>query len=335
MRGGSGMVPGHFLWRFKMNKSINKSTGPVTQEGKAIASKNATTKGIFAKGYLPWEDPAEQQALVQGLVTTWKADQHPERMTFIRDIEEADLRLSRAMNFERIQIEAAMQSLDVALEFCQKAGFAPSAHLSMPHWYFQDDELGEQEKRKALYVDLVQEEALELKRIYSDHIVPTIAKEFPNVYSYVMNGQKEGTSFIAVLGARFKQSVPTLNLGVVSNEIGEKYKPHLQWAYAWQRYEIIIAGIRARVVAQIVADEKTTRYLIAAQNRKIKANYALASLTQLGWQEEDRAGIALPEVLKDTLVLKEDPKLAKVTNVELKTAGGEANDASFTVRTSA
>jgi hypothetical protein len=42
------MVPGHFLWRFKMNKISNKSTGPVTQEGKAIASKNATTKGIFA-----------------------------------------------------------------------------------------------------------------------------------------------------------------------------------------------------------------------------------------------------------------------------------------------
>jgi hypothetical protein len=311
------------------------STGPVTQEGKTIASKNATTKGIFAKGYLPWEDPAEQQALVQGLVKTWKADQHPERMTFIRDIEEADLRLSRTMNFERIQIEAAMQSLDVAIEFCQKAGFAPSTHLSMPHWYFQDDELGEQEKRRALYVDLVQEEALELKRMYSDHIVPTIAKEFPNLYSYVMSGQREGASFIAVLGAQFKQSAPTLNLGVVSNEIGEKYKHHLIWAYAWQRYEIIIAGIRARVVAQIVSEEKTMRYLIAAQNRKIKANQALASLTQLDWQKEDRICIALPEVLKDTPVLKEDPKLVEAKNVELKAAGGQANDASFTVRTSA
>ena len=318
-----------------MNKISNKSTGPVTQEGKAIASKNATTKGIFAKGYLPWEDPAEQQALVQGLVKTWKADQHPERMTFIRDIEEADLRLSRAMNFERIQIEAAMQSLDVAIEFCQKAGFAPSAHLSMPHWYFQDDELGEQEKRKARYVDLVQEEALELKRLYSDQIVPTIAKEFPNLYSYVMSGQREGASFIAVLGARFKQSAPTLNLGVVSNEIGEKYKPHLQWAYAWQRYEIIIAGIRARVVAQIVADEKTMRYLIAAQNRKIKANQALASLTQLDWQKEDRTCIALSATLENTLVSKEDPKLLEGKNVKLEVAGGEANDASFTVRASA
>ena len=311
------------------------STGPVTQEGKAIASKNATTKGIFAKGYLPWEDSAEQQALVQGLVKTWKADEHPERMTFIRDIEEADLRLSRAMNFERIQIEAAMQSLDVAIEFCQKAGFAPSAHLSMPHWYFQDDELGEQEKRKARYVDLVQEEALELKRLYSDQIVPTIAKEFPNLYSYVMSGQREGASFIAVLGARFKQSAPTLNLGVVSNEIGEKYKPHLQWAYAWQRYEIIIAGIRARVVAQIVADEKTMRYLIAAQNRKIKANQALASLTQLDWQKEDRTCIALSATLENTLVSKEDPKLLEGKNVKLEVAGGEANDASFTVRASA
>ena len=313
----------------------NKSTGPVTQEGKAIASKNATTKGIFAKGYLPWEDAAEQQALVQGLVKTWKADQNPERMTFIRDIEEADLRLSRAMSFERIQIEAAMQSLDVALEFCQKAGFAPSAHLSMPHWYFQDDELGEQEKRKALYVDLVQEEALELKRMYSDHIVPTIAQEFPNLYSYVMRGQKEGASFIAVLGARFKQSAPTLNLGVVSNEIGEKYKPHLIWAYAWQRYEIIIAGIRARVASNIVADDKTMRYLVSAQNRKIKANQALAALTQLDWQKEDRAHNALPVVVASTPVLGQDARIVKAENVKLVAGGDQANDASFTVSASA
>lgn len=311
------------------------STGPVTKEGKAIASKNATTKGIFSKGYLPWEDPGEQQALVQGLVRTWQADQHPERMTFIRDIEEADLRLSRAMNFERIQIEAAMQSLDVALEFCQKAGFATSAHLSMPHWYFQDDELGEHEKRLALYVDKVQEEALELKRVYSDHIVPTIAKEFPNVYSYVMQGQKEGASFIAILGVRFKQSAPTLNLGVVGNEIGEKYKDHLVWAYAWQRYEIIIAGIRARVASHIVADDKTTRYLISAQNRKIKANQALASLTQLDWQKEDRNSIALPPLAANTPVLGQDAKLVMAENVKLVDGGGQANDASFTVRTSA
>ncbi len=311
------------------------STGPVTKEGKAIASKNATTKGIFSKGYLPWEDPGEQQALVQGLVHTWQADQHPERMTFIRDIEEADLRLSRAMNFERIQIEAAMQSLDVALEFCQKAGFSHSAHLSIPHWLFQDDELGEHEKRLALYVDKVQEEALELKRVYSDYIVPTIAQEFPNVYSYVMRGQKEGASFIAVLGARFKQSVPTLNLGVVGNEIGEKYPHHLIWAKDPQRYEIIIAGIRARVASYIVADDKTTRYLVSAQNRKIKANQTLVALSQLEWQKEDRASIALPAVVTNAPALGQDTKMIKVENVKLVAGGGQANDASFTVSASA
>jgi hypothetical protein len=318
----------------KAIKQVAHSTGPISQEGKAISSKNATTKGIFAKGYLPWEDPAEQAALVQGLVQVWEVDQHPERMTFIRDIEESDLRLSRAMNYERMQIEAAMQSLDVAYEFSQKAGFSPSAHLSMPHWYFRDDELGAHEKQLALYVDLVQEEALELKQSYSDQVVPRIAQEFPNLYSYVMHEQKEGASFIAVLGARFKQSAPTLNLGVVSNEIAQKYPHHLIWARDPQRYEILIGGIRARVAAQIVSDDRTTRYLVSAQNRKIKATQALASLAQFAWVKKDRQRtVMVDSISADAAIV---PSQNAISSEVLLNGIPEAsaNDSSFTVTVS-
>jgi hypothetical protein len=86
-------------------------------------------------------------------------------------------------------------------------------------------------------------------------------------------------------------------LAKLINEIAEKYPDHLNWAKDPKRYEILIAGIRARVASQIISDEKTTRYLISAQNRKIKANQALASLTQLEWQKENRNAIALPTVI--------------------------------------
>lgn len=38
-----------------------------------------------------------------------------------------------------------------------------------------------------------------------------------------------------------------------------------------------------------MVDDKTTRYLMSAQNRKIKANQALAALRQIAWQADDRA----------------------------------------------
>ena len=309
------------------SKSSNKSTGPVTPEGKAISSKNAMTKGIFAKGYLPGEDIGAQVALMQGLVQVWEADRHPERMTFIRDIEEADLRLSRAMQCERLQIEAQMQSLDIAREFAQLAGMSSSAFLSLPSWFFQDDELGMQEKKWALYIDLVLSEAKHLRAHYADRLVPHIEQEYPNLFYHIMRGQKAGSSFLIVLGQRFAQSAPTLNLAKLINEIGEKYREHLVWAQDPQRYEILIRGIRARLEAQILSDEKTTRYLVNAQNRKIKANQALAALRQLAWQAEDRQRT----VSTTSLPVQNLVSVSNNPIITIEQGGGNANDASFTV----
>ena len=147
-----------------MSKKQN-STGPVSPEGKAISSQNAMTKGIFTKGYLPWEDPQEQQHLVQALVTGWEVNTHPERMTFIRDIEEADLRLARARYAERLQIEGVMQSHDIAREFVDAAGLPVTLYSALPHWFFRTDEVGAYEKKRALYLDRAQEQALECKAL--------------------------------------------------------------------------------------------------------------------------------------------------------------------------
>jgi hypothetical protein len=325
----------------------SQSTGPVTKEGKAISSKNATKGGIFAKGYLPNEDGHEQEILVYGLVKAWQADQYPERITLIRDIEEADLRRSRVMMCERLQIEAAMQSLNVAQEFGQIAGFSPSAYLSFPHWFFRDDEVGVTQKDWASHVDRAQEEALELKRTYCDQLVPHIAQKFSALYDYVMERQPAGTSFITVLGAHYKQSAPTLNLGVVSNQITEKYPNHLIWARDPQRYEIFISGIRARLTTQILMDERTNRYLIGAQNRKIKAEHTLAALEQLSWQRQDRqrnlgstisaAGPDPAKKMLTTVLGEKGAKTSPVTlgagevSVTLVDGKGNANGASFTV----
>ena len=265
-----------------------RSTGPVSKEGKAISSQNAITKGIFTKGYLPWEDPQEQEQLVHALVKGWDANQHPERMTFIRDIEEADLRLARARQAERLQIEGVMQSHDIAREFVNSAGLAITLYNVLPHWFFRTDEVGQYEKRRALYLDRVQEQALECKLLFNDQMIGQIQERFPDLHHYVMQQERPNTSFIAAISVRYKQSVPTLNLGVLSNEIGEKWAMHLQWALDPERYEIIIAGIRAKVVMEILGDERTTRYLVSAQNRKLKASQGLAAMTQLQWQKAER-----------------------------------------------
>ena len=307
--------------------SIKKSTGPVTKEGKAISSKNATTKGIFTKGYLPEEDTSEQMALVQGLVKAWDVERHPERMTFIRDIEESDLRLARAVNCERLQIEAQMQSLDIAQEFASIAGMPSTTYQSLPDWFFRDDDVGVQAKKWAIYIDLVQSEAQDLRKNFSDQIVPQIEKDYPNLYYHIMRGQRVGSSFLIVLGQRFAQSAPTLNLAKLINEIGEKYPQHLIWAQDPQRYEIFIRGIRARIETEILGDEKTTRYLVSAQNRKIKATQTLAALTQLAWQTLDRKESLNTQVLPVLAA----PKEGSVTTVKIVDGGSNANDASFTI----
>jgi hypothetical protein len=80
------------------------------------------------------------------------------------------------------------------------------------------------------------------------------------------------------------------------NELNEKYKFHLAWAEAPERYQIIIDGIRATQMLEIMDLEKNTRYATSFQNRLIKGFTALAALDQHE-QQQSRNGVeAIKEI---------------------------------------
>jgi hypothetical protein len=54
-----------------MSHVISQSTGPKTQTGKAVSSKNAIKAGIFSKGYLSWEDQEAKQTELIELAKEW------------------------------------------------------------------------------------------------------------------------------------------------------------------------------------------------------------------------------------------------------------------------
>jgi hypothetical protein len=321
-------------------KNSSKSTGPTTEKGKAVSSRNATKKGIFVKGYLPGEDASEQQALVHYLMARWKVEQYPERLTHIRDIEETDLRIARIRIAERRQIEGAMLSKEVAFEFAQHARLPASVHAQLPPWYFRDDAYGLDEKDMALFYDRVQEQALDLKARFCDQIIPFIEQEFPQLHEYVLEGFPLKTSFITALGQRYKQSAPTLNLGLVSNEIGEHYRMHILWASDPVTFETIIEGIRGRITNQILCDDKTNRHIVSAQNRKLRSECALAASVQLTWQMQDREQmiysqtVESKDAVEQTVDLDEDELLsANVSMVVIVQSNANANTITRTMGT--
>jgi len=99
-------------------------------------------------------------------------------------------------------------------------------------------------------------------------------------YAYVMEGQRTGAIFSTVLGQRYRQATPLLNYAAVQKEIEEKYPHHLTWAQDDERYETIIAGIRAGQVIQAMDLDKYTRYMTSFQNRIFKGIHGLAVIDQ-------------------------------------------------------
>lgn len=258
--------------------------GPKTDVGKAISSKNATKDAIFVKGLLPWEDPQHLAQLMQDLQKQWGG--HASAKLIMLPIEQAYIELQRLMVAQKNRIEGVMQSLDIARQFASEAGLDLLKASQFPAWYFLQDEDGE--KEWALHIDCAQEQALALKANFHDRLVPTIEQQYPDLFQYVMDGYKQNQSFISVLGHRYRQSTPTLNLGVVSNEIGEKYPFHLIWAQAPQRYELIIEGIRAQQMVEAMNLEQYSRYLTRCQNAITKGIQTLAQLKETLRLDEER-----------------------------------------------
>jgi len=103
---------------------------------------------------------------------------------------------------------------------------------------------------------------------------------YPTLYAYVMNGYKEGVSFTSVLGHRYEQSMPTMNLVKLMNTLKEKYPHHFTWAEDPTRYQIIIDGLRAEQMEEAMDLDKTNRYATNIQNRVAKGVATLAAMDQ-------------------------------------------------------
>ncbi|WP_353427878.1 hypothetical protein NHB34_01840 [Polynucleobacter sp. MWH-UH19D] len=261
------------------NKAVNHQgqTGPKTQLGKQASAKNSRKSGIFVKGYLEWEDIEQKQQIHEALCEQWGAHD-PTSQLFITTFEQASLECERIMYAQKLKIDATMMQLDIAKEFARLANLDDHHAYLLPSWYFMEDD---EEKLWSIFLHQVWLQAKDLQRNFRDSLIPKIPQDYPQLYEYIMDGQAANASFVQVLGSRFLQSVPTLNLAKLMNEISEKYPHHLQWAQDPRRYQVIVDGLRANLLLEALDLEKSSRYMTSIQNRMLKAVQALTALKQM------------------------------------------------------
>ena len=254
-----------------------QSTGPKTVDGKAVSSQNARKDSVFVQGYLPWENIDEKQQQFGAMAKQWNA-KDPSRQMLLRSIEQCQLGIERMMYIERKKIEGLMQSTTIAYEFCERASLSDKIAHALPSWFFLED--GDSEKLSAAKVSLIYDETADFKARFSDQLAARVKESYPALFAYVMQGQKEGTSFLMTLGQRYKQSAVTLNLAALLNELKENWEFHFIWAQAPSRYQTIIDGLRAEQMEQAIDLDKSQRYATNLQNRMLKGFSALAALDQ-------------------------------------------------------
>jgi len=254
-----------------------QSTGPKTVDGKAVSSQNARKDSIFVQSYLPWENVDDKQQQFGAIAKQWGA-KDPSRQMLLRTIEQCQLGIERMMHIERKKIEGLMQSTTIAYQFCERAGLSEKIAHALPDWFFLED--GESEKQRAEKVARIYDETADFKARFSDQLVARVKDSYPALFAYVMQGQKEGTSFLMTLGQRYKASAVTLNLAALLNELKENWEFHFIWAQAPARYQTIIDGLRAEQMEQAIDLDKSQRYATNLQNRMLKGFSALAALDQ-------------------------------------------------------
>jgi len=261
-----------------MVNTITKQTGPKTEAGKQVSSKNAQQFGVFTKGYLASENHQQLAEQYQALCQQWGASD-PTRQIMVQGLHQAAMSANRLALAQQQMVDAAMQSANVRREFAELAGMSLVTCENLPSWFFQEP--SHPQKKTAIYLAQVWDEADALKLNYSDRLVAEVAERYPNLYHYIMKQEKTGTSFLSTMGQRFKQNVPSQNLVVLKNEINEKYEYYLIWAQDPERYEIYISGIRGRQMYEGMDLDKTLRYTTAFQNQVVKACQALDSMDRL------------------------------------------------------
>ena len=276
-----------------MKKLHQGQTGPKTESGKKVVSKNAQKTGIFTQGYLPTENVTQKQNEFEQLCNEWNGHSVGRQM-ILRSIEQASLGIERMMVNEKTILEGALQSLDIASEFCSMADIAPLRAPTLPKWFFSADE-DDANKQFALSIDDVWHEANRLKMQFTDSIIPEIATLFPNLYRYVVGVKTGNVSFINCLSEQCKQSTVALNLAVLMNQILEKYPDHMLWASDPMRYQTLINAVRARRMRDAVDLDKSTRHGTNFQNRILKGFQMLALMDQ--YEKQDAILMSEPNTL--------------------------------------
>ena len=151
------------------------SSGPKTEAGKAVSSKNARKDAIFVQDYLPHEDIAVKQEQFSQLQGQWKVID-PSRLFLLRSIEQAQLGIERIMYIEQKKIAGLIQSLTIAKEFCLHAMLSEVKPEKLPAWFFLAS--GAKDKQHALQYALIYDEALELKNQYSDQLAALVKERY-------------------------------------------------------------------------------------------------------------------------------------------------------------
>lgn len=228
---------------------------------------------------MPGEDPKRQEVQWEALVDYWGAHD-PARVGLLRGLEFSLLQQECLMVIERDKFLGAMQSVDVALEFCKRAGLSTITYMKLPNWFFTIDDEGE--KEWAITVGNIYVEALHLKEYYHDRLVGRIEKDYPHLYKYAMEQYEASTSFTIALGQLYKQQIPILNLAALINNLHERYPHHLIWSQAPKRYQMLINGLHQEVTEKLVGIDKSYARAAAIQNRILKP---LAGLTAMNQQK--------------------------------------------------
>lgn len=270
-----------------MTHSVNKTGGPKTPQGKATSSQNAVKAGIFSKGYLPWEDREAKQLELTALAKEWNVT-GPSGLHFLRDIEQANLAQERLMYAECRAVEGAMQSTQVSDEFVLRANISDKIASLLPSWYFLEDDAGN--KDHAMYLHEVYQQAEHLQSHYSDQLVAQANTRYPELYDYVLEGYQSNSSFVMILAKKYKQNTPTLNLSQLMNTLNQGFYFHLLWAKDPKRYQIIIDGLRAEKIMQVLDFEKSNRYSTSFQNRRIRALQGLETLERRELARQQKVG---------------------------------------------
>ena len=198
------------------------------------------------------------------------------------------------MYIERKKIEGLMQSTTIAYQFCERTGLSEKIAHALPDWFFLED--SESEKQRSIKVARIYDETAEFKARFSDQLAARVKDSYPALFGYVMQGQKEGASFLMALGQRYKGSAVTLNLGGLMNELKENWEFHFIWAQAPSRYQTIIDGLRAEQMEQAIDLDKSQRYATNLQNRMLKGFSALAALGQHELLMKNQQQIATPVI---------------------------------------